>query len=85
MLAGFEAGTLELPDADMRPHAVVETWNVPRVPIGLRTIDTHISFATPTDVPSTLDSRNTAGLGSNMRIKTIPSGLSLNVGAECQD
>ena len=52
MLEGFEMGSYQPRSSRARPHTVVETWDVPRVPVGLPTIDTHPSFATPTDLTS---------------------------------
>ena len=52
MLEGFEMGSYEPRSSRARPHTVVETWDVRRVPVGLPTVDTHPSFATPTDLTS---------------------------------
>ena len=78
MLAGFEVRSFEPHNTRMRPHTVVETWDVPQLPLDLPLADTHISFARPANIASSFDS-DTVGAGSGgSHVKMSPSGMTLD-------
>ena len=78
MLAGFEMDSFDPRNARMRPHTVVETWDVPQLPVDLRIMESHMSFATPMNMESSFDSDTVRG----SQIKMPPSGTTPDAKAE---
>ena len=73
MLAGFEMDSFDPQNVRMRPHTVVETWDVPQLPVDLRMMESHMSFATPVNIDSSFDS-DTARTGNGSHIKPVLPG-----------
>ena len=84
MLSGFEVGSLEpRRAAHMRPHSIVETWDVPRVPVELSVTDSHMSFATPANTNITTNyGSETLDRGRSEQLKTGSSATILNIQRE---
>ncbi|PIL35015.1 hypothetical protein GSI_02802 [Ganoderma sinense ZZ0214-1] len=77
MLVGFEMGSFEPRNVGMRPHTIVETWDMPQLPLDLPMAESHMSFARPANIPSSFDS-DTVGTGSSSHMKTAPSGVTFD-------
>ncbi|TBU25290.1 hypothetical protein BD311DRAFT_507112 [Dichomitus squalens] len=73
MLEGFEVGSYQSRGARVRPHTVVDTWEVPQFPIDLSSRNTRASFTTPTDIISDDTSPGVRALQSN----AVPSSDAL--------
>lgn len=85
MLAGFEVGCFEPHNTRMRPHTVVETWDVsgPQVqfPVDLPMTDSHMGFATPANIASSFGS-GLGGAASVHGVNSVPSRVVLDITSE---